>query len=390
MTVAGIVVPMSNEVRLGVVGVGGMGSHHVRSMPQIRDCRLTAVCDIVPEKMDAAGEGVNKFIDSAELIRSGEVDAILIATPHYFHTTIGIDALNNGLHVLTEKPVAVHKADCERMIAAHKGGKQVFAAMFNQRTDPHYKRIRQIVKSGDLGEIQRVNWIITDWFRTEAYYASGGWRATWAGEGGGVLLNQSPHNIDLLQWICGLPSRIDARCGFGKYHRIETEDEVTAYLEYPNGATGVFITTTGEAPGTNRLEICGDRGRIVYEGDSVMFTRCETPASEVRSTSPESFGSPGYWNCEIPVRGGGGQHKEILQNFVDAILTGKELIAPAAEGINSVQMANAMLLSAWTGKPVDLPLDGAAYEAALKEKIAKSNFVKEETREAVVDMAKSF
>jgi predicted dehydrogenase len=351
---------------------------------------LAAVCDIVPERMEQAPDEATRFNDSAALIRSGEVDAVVIATPHYYHTTIGIDALQNGLHVLTEKPISVHKADCERLIAAYRGNGQVFAAMFNQRTDPHYQRIRRIVKSGDLGEIRRVNWIITDWFRTEAYYASGGWRATWSGEGGGVLLNQCPHNLDLLQWICGMPSRIDAHCGFGKYHRIEVEDEVTAYLEYPNGATGLFVTTTGECPGTNRLEISGDRGKIVYEGGRILFTRTEAEVPEFRSASPEAFGSPGTWNCEIPVGGYGGQHKEVLQNFVDAISEGHELVAPAPEGINSVEMANAMLLSAWTSAPVDLPLDGAAYEQALKEKIASSTFSKGEVKAAKVDMAKSF
>lgn len=389
MSGEGIVNLMSNEVRLGVIGVGGMGSYHVATLPQLRNCRLTAVCDIVPEKMEAGGDA-KRFTDSAELIRSGEVDGVVIATPHYFHTTIGIDAMRNGLHVLTEKPISVHKADCERLIAAHQGKGQVFAAMFNQRTDPHYQRIRRIVKSGELGELRRVNWIITDWFRTEAYYASGGWRATWSGEGGGVLLNQCPHNLDLLQWICGVPSRIEAHCGFGKYHRIEVEDDVTAYLEYPNGATGVFVTTTGEAPGTNRLEIGGDRGKIVYENGRIQFTRTETTVPEFRSTSPEAFGSPGMWNCEIPVNGYGGQHKEVLQNFVDAIRDGTELIAPAPEGINSVEMANAMLLSAWTSQPVDLPLDGANYEAALKKKISESKFAKGEVRAAQVDMAKSF
>ncbi|MEJ5169485.1 MAG: Gfo/Idh/MocA family oxidoreductase [Fimbriimonadales bacterium] len=381
---------MADEVRLGIIGIGNMGSHHVRSMPQVRRCRLTAVCDVVPAKMDWI-DGVAKFTDSRELIRSRQVDAVLVATPHYDHTTIGIDALDNGLHLLTEKPISVHKADCERLIAAHRRNPNLkFAAMFNQRTDPHYQRIRRLVRSGELGEIQRTSWIITDWFRSEAYYASGGWRATWAGEGGGVLLNQCPHNLDLFQWICGVPSKIEGRCSFGKYHRIEVEDEVTAYLEYPNGATGVFVTSTGEAPGTNRLEIVGDRGKLVYESGRILFERTEVSVREFRETTPHAFPVVPTWRCEIPVGGYGGQHLEVLQNFVDAILDGVELIAPAEEGIHSVEMANAMLLSAWTGRAIDLPLDGALYEAELKQRIATSTFVKESVREAVVDMESSF
>lgn len=381
---------MAGEVRLGIIGIGNMGSHHVRSMPQVRRCRLTAVCDLVPSKMDWI-DGVEKFENSRDLIRSGLVDAVLVATPHYDHTTIGIEALDNGLHLLTEKPISVHKADCERLIAAHRRNPNLkFAAMFNQRTDPHYQRIRRIVRGGELGEIQRTSWIITDWFRSEAYYASGGWRATWAGEGGGVLLNQCPHNLDLFQWICGVPTRVDAKCAFGKYHRIEVEDEVTAYLEYANGATGVFVTSTGEAPGTNRLEIVGDRGKLVYESGRILFERTEVSVKEFRETTPHAFPTVPTWRCEIPANGYGGQHLEIVQNFVDAILDGAELIAPAEEGIHSVEMANAMLLSSWTGRPVEMPLDGALYEAELKKRIETSSFVKAPAKEAVVDMQSSF
>lgn len=375
-------------VRLGIIGLGNMGSAHIASMPKIRRCELTAVCDVDAAKL-ARYPDVKRFESSEALIRSGEVDAILVATPHYAHTTIGIDALQSGLHVLVEKPISVHKADCERLISAYTDRSKVFAAMFNQRTDPHYQRIRRIVQNGELGEIRRTNWLITDWFRTETYYASGGWRATWGGEGGGVLLNQCPHNLDLFQWICGMPSRVRAFCGFGKYHHIEVEDEVTAYLEYPNGATGVFVTTTGEAPGTNRLEIVGDRGKIVYENGNVVFTRTEQSVREFLQTSKASFDSPATWRCEVPVNGYGGQHVEILQNFVDAILDGKELIAPAPEGIHSVELANAMLYSAWTGQAVDVPLDAAAYESALKEKIANST-IKKTVVEAEVDLSKSW
>jgi len=366
-----------------------MGSGHVAGMPKIKNCELTAVCDVDTGKLAKYAQ-FKQFEDSAEMIRSGDVDAVLLAVPHYFHTTIGIDAMQNGIHVLTEKPVAVHKADAQRMIDAHTDPKLVFAAMFNQRTDPHYQRIRRLVQSGELGEIQRTSWIITNWFRTATYYASGGWRATWRGEGGGVLLNQCPHNLDLFQWICGMPSKVRAFCSFGKYHDIEVEDDVTAYLEYPNGATGIFVTTTGEEPGTNRLEIVGDRGKLVYEDGKIVFTRTESSVREVLNTSKQSFTSIPSWICEIPVNGYGGQHCEIVQNFVNAIEMGEELIAPAREGIYSVEIANAMLYSSWTDSTVNLPLDAAAYEAALQERIATSRYEKPAVVEAEVDMAASF
>lgn len=367
-----------NNVRLGIIGLGNMGTGHAKAhMPKITGAELTAVCDIVPAKMDPY-EGVSKFESSAALIRSGLVDAVLIATPHYFHTTIGIDALQNGLHVLTEKPISVHKADCERLIRAYENVKQsgkspVFAAMFNQRTDPYYQAIRNLVQSGELGEIRRTNWIITNWFRTAAYYASGGWRATWGGEGGGVLLNQCPHNLDLFQWLFGMPVRVRALCGFGKYHDIEVEDDVTAIYEYANGGTGVFVTTTGETPGTNRLEVVGDRGKLVYENDTIIFNRTTVPVQEFCDTTKEVWSDAPNWRCEIPAKGHGGQHIEVLQNFIDAIRENKALIAPAPEGIHSVVLANAMIWSGLQGgKPIDIPFDGVAYEAKLQELIANS------------------
>ena len=250
------------QVRIGIIGIGGMGGSHAHQIldGKIKGGKLVAVCDIDERQFKKfEGKELKTFTSSAEMIRSGEVDAVIVATPHYAHTTIGADALKQGLHLLVEKPISVHKADCEKLIAAYDARpkkKQIFAAMFNQRTDPRYRKVKELIDRGEIGELTRVNWIITDWFRTQSYYDGGGWRATWGGEGGGVLINQCPHQLDLLQWLCGKPSSIRAFCGIGKRHHIEVEDEVTAYLEYDNGATGVFITSTGEAPGTNRLEIC--------------------------------------------------------------------------------------------------------------------------------------
>ena len=371
------------KVRLGIAGLGNMGSHHAREIGagKIPRLELAAVCDAKPERLVPFPQYKN-FAGSAEMIRSGAIDAILISTPHYDHTNIGIDALKSGLHVLVEKPISVHKADCERLIAAHKNKKQIFAAMFNQRTDPYYIKIRELVQSGELGEIRRVNWIITNWFRTEAYYASGGWRATWAGEGGGVLLNQCPHNLDLFQWIFGMPKSVRSFCKFGKYHDIEVDDDVTAYFEYANGATGIFITTTGEAPGTNRLEITAERGRVIYENDEIKFTRNEAPMSEFSRTTSQGFAMPGVWEVKIPAQGHGGQHNEILANFTEAILDRKPLVAPAAEGIRSVELANAILFSTFQNKTVEFPLNAKAYAAKLKQLSAKSKFKKKVVKTA--------
>jgi predicted dehydrogenase len=382
------------NVRIGIVGVGNMGFSHATQIlsGKIGRLELTAVADIDPAKLTRVAQ-VPGFADADAMIASGLVEAIIIATPHYAHTSIGIQALKAGLHVMVEKPISVHRADCERLIAAHTDKHQVFGAMFNQRTDPYYIKIRDLIRSGELGEIRRVNWIITDWFRTEAYYSSGGWRATWGGEGGGVLLNQCPHNLDLFQWMFGMPATLRARIGFGRYHDIAVEDDVTACMTFGNGATGVFITSTGEAPGTNRLEITAERGKLVYEKDIITFTRNEQEMSRFSRTTDKGFGRPATWDISIPVPHHGGQHNEILQNFTDAILDGKPLVAPAAEGIHSVELANAMLLSAWTDTEVSLPIDGRKYERMLKKKIAGESGKKTKRKDRSVpsdDFAKSF
>lgn len=383
----------TREVRLGVVGIGGMGGVHAQTVldGKVSRCRLAAVCDADATRLAEFDGKAQAFTDSRAMVRSGEIDAVLIATPHYAHTTIGIDALEQGLHVLVEKPISVHKADCERLIAAHRKRRQVFAAMFNTRTDPHYKKVKMLIEDGHLGELMRVNWIITTWYRTERYFAAGGWRATWKGEGGGVLLNQCPHQLDMLQWLCGMPVKVRGFCGLGKRHDIEVEDDVTAYLEFKNGATGVFITSTGEAPGTNRLELAGENGKVVVEDGNVRFTRNEQSAITFCKTADGPFATPDTWNIDIPVDGEGGQHLEIMQNFTDAILDRKPLIAPAKEGINSVELANAILLSSLLGKAVDVPISGKAFERRLKKLAAESTFVKKTVKTGGrVDMAASF
>jgi predicted dehydrogenase len=384
---------VSNKVRLGVIGVGNMGTAHADTVVggKVKRCEITALCDVNPARMQKYADNIKRFTDSRALLRSGAVDAVLIATPHYSHTTIGVEALDQGVHVLVEKPISVHKRDCEQLVAAHKRNKKViFAAMFNQRTDPKYKKIKQLLAAGELGKLTRMSWIVTDWFRTEAYYASGDWRATWAGEGGGVLLNQCPHNLDMLQWLCGMPTKVRAFCAIGKYHNIEVEDDVTAYLEFPGGFTGVFVATTGEAPGTNRLELVGDNGKLLMEGGKITFQRNEIPVAKFSKTDKGLFSKPASWHCEIPAPGNAGQHAEITQNFVNAILDGGALIAPAEEGLNSVELGNAMMLSSMSDKTVELPMNGLAYEKLLKKLVKNSKFRKKTVAATADDMTKSW
>jgi predicted dehydrogenase len=373
-------------VKLGIAGIGTMGAIHAQSVLEgsVPRCELTAVCDPKAERLNQF-PSVQGYGSVDDFLRSSEMDAVLIATPHYSHTAIGIRALEAGRHVLVEKPISVQKSDAERLIAAHHDPNQVFAAMFNQRTDPFFLKLRQLIQSGDLGAIRRVSWTITNWFRTEAYYRSSDWRATWAGEGGGVLLNQCPHNLDLFQWIFGMPAQVRAFCHFGRYHDIEVEDDVTAYLEYGDGMTAVFSASTGEAPGTNRLEVAAERGKVVIENDLFLFTRNEVPMSEFSRTDPGRFSAPQTWDIQIPIKGHGPQHNGVLENFVSAILDGTPLIAPARDGLNSLELANAFLLSSLEKRVVQLPLDGALFNQHLQKLIAASTRQKPGVSGAVSD-----
>ena len=380
-----------NTVRLGLIGLGNIGRFHADYLRagKVSRAQLTAVCDAVAP-LDSY-QPLQTFTDAEQMMRSGAIDAVIIATPHYQHTTLGMAAFQAGLHAMVEKPISAHKADAERLIAAHQQHpKLVFAGMFQLRTEPRYTKIRQLIQGGELGPIVRLNWIITDWFRTEAYYASGGWRATWKGEGGGVLLNQCLHQLDMLQWLCGMPARVRGFCQLGRFHNIEVEDNVTVCLEYPNGATGVFVSSTGETPGTNRFEIVGTRGRLVLENNRLTFTRNEADMLEFSRTARTGFARPDVWNVEVPFDNAANQHAVVMQNFVDAILDGAPLIAPGAEGIHSVELANVMLYSSLLGQTVELPMDSAAYERKLQQLIAESKFEKKVRPVSAEDFTKSF
>jgi len=380
------------SVRLGLIGLGNIGQHHAAYLMagKVNHAELVAVSDAVPSKLEQY-KPLKIFHTGEELIDSGLVDAVIIATPHYQHTSLGIAALKEGLHVMVEKPISAHKADAERLIAAHRARPElVFAGMFQLRAEPRYLKIRNLLQSGELGQVIRMSWIMTDWFRTEAYYASGGWRATWKGEGGGVLLNQCLHNLDVLQWLLGMPSMVRGFCQLGRFHEIEVEDNVTAYLEFPNGASGTFVSSTGEAPGTNRFEIAGTRGKLVLENNRLLFTRNESDALQFSKTAKLGFAKPDVWNVEIPFENAANGHAILIQNFVNAILQQEPLIAPGAEGIHSVELANVILYSSLLAQDVKLPMDGVAYERKLNELIASSKIQKKVVQCSNEDFTKSF
>ncbi len=386
------------KIRIAVIGVGVMGSLHARDIHGLENTELAAVCDINPARADKYAQmyAVPAFYTHAEMLAQADLDAVLIATPHYDHPRIAIDAFERGLHVLVEKPIAVHVQAAQEMIAAYQAARLqhpdlVFAVMFQQRTYGFWKKIKSLIQEGELGKLVRTTWIITDWFRTQSYYDNGDWRATWKGEGGGVLLNQCPHNLDLYQWFVGMPSRVAGFAAIGKYHHIEVEDEVSAYLGYENGMVGQLVTSTAESPGTNRLEIVGEKGKLVFEDGTLTFYRSRYSMFEQIKTSLSGYQPVENWTIKVPYRHHGQSgHKLVIENFANAILKGEELIAPAVEDINSLTIGNAIMMSSFLGHPIDLPMDAAAYAAKLQSLIETSRFEKVIVERDIKDFGSSF
>lgn len=383
------------KIKLGILGIGNIGTVHTNNIidGKCPEVELYAICDLLPEKMEWVKEkvaDVKCFTDVEQMMDSG-IDAILICVPHYDHPKYAIMAMKKGIHTLVEKPAGVYTKQVLEMNAVAASANVKFGLMMNQRTNCIYRKMREIVQSGEMGEIKRTSWIITDWYRPQAYYNSGGWRATWSGEGGGVLLNQCPHNLDLWQWICGMPTKIDARLHYGKWHDIEVEDDVTAYVEYENGATGIFVTTTGDIPGTNRFEITLEHGKLIAEGGKLKMWKSEMSEPEFSRTNTEAFGWPEIVESEVETDGENPQHAGVLNAFASAILRDTPLVANGEEGINGLTISNAMHLSSWLGREITVAeFDHELFYEELMKRVATSRKKTTVNTDVVVKMGDSF
>ena len=368
------------KVRFGIVGCGNMGTGHARNFREgkIENGVLTAVCDINPRKLEPFkerfGDSIAYFDNAEDMYKSGLCDCVMICTPHYSHPELSISALDHDLHCIVEKPAGVYTLQVKEMLARAEKSDKILGIMFNQRTNPAFKEMKKMIAEGKIGEIKRTNWIITDWYRTQYYYDTGAWRATWAGEGGGVLYNQAPHQLDLFQWIIGMsPSKVHAFCHYGKWHDIEVEDDVTCYVEYPNGATGVFITTTADAPGTNRFEVTGTHGTLIFENNKLYYKQLTKDERLHCMECNKGFEMPEQLpTVEVEISGDNPQHVGITNNIANAILGLEPVYAPAKDGLAGVQLANAMHLSSWLNESVTLPIDDELFYEELKKRIAVS------------------
>ena len=373
-------------VRYGIIGLGVQGTHYAINIFDkgiAENAVVTAMCDIDPEKIEAMKKKTeNKdavyFTDYVEMLDSGLCDAVLVEVPHYQHPEMVMESLKRGINVICEKPAGVYTGQVREMNALAESSSAKFGMMFNQRTNCVYRKMREMIQSGEIGELQRVTWIITNWYRTQKYYDSGSWRATWEGEGGGVLINQSPHQLDLVQWVVGkLPTAVNGFCKYGKWHDIEVEDDVTAYFEYDNGATGVFITTTGEYPGTNRFEVSGTKGKLVVDAGKLFFHKNNVDSLEHSRTSAYTHVTPKVEVIEVETDGKNPQHAGIINNFTNALLGREELFVAGTDGIAGVELMNAIELSGFRGgERVTLPVDPDEYLKELNKRLESSRFTR--------------
>jgi predicted dehydrogenase len=383
-------------IKLGIIGIGNMGTVHSKNIFEGKcpEIELSAVCDLKDEKVEWIKNEhpeVAIFKDAEEMMDSGKIDSVLICVPHYDHPKYAIMAMKKGLHTLVEKPAGVYTKHVLEMNKVADECDVVFGIMMNQRTNCVYRKMRELIQSGEFGKIRRANWIITDWYRPQAYYDSGDWRATWSGEGGGVLLNQCPHNLDLYQWICGMPTKVHAKMFFGKHHDIEVEDDVTSYWEFENGATGTFITSTGDVPGTNRLEVLLEGAKLLCEDGKVKMWKLEMFESEFSRTNEVAFAAPKMEYIEVETDGKNEQHVGVLNAFAGAILRGEPLVADGREGINGLTISNALHMSGFLGKEIEIKnFDHDLFYEELKKRIATSRRKEKVNENATVNMGDSF
>ena len=385
-----------DKIKLGIIGLGNMGSGHAGNVVggKCPDITLAAVADINADRIKWGRENLSEetiyFDDAIKMLDSGLINACIISVPHYDHPKYAIECMKRGIHVMVEKPAGVYTKQVREMNEeADRHPEVVFGMMFNQRTNCLYRKLHELVKSGEYGEIRRVNWIITDWYRPQFYYDSGNWRATWAGEGGGVLLNQCPHQLDMWQWLCGMPKKVNAFLHYGQWHDIEVEDDATVYMEYENGATGVFVTTTGDAHGTNRLEIQMDRAKLVVENNKLMLEEYEMTEQEFSKTNTKPFATVNSTVSEVETDGENPQHIGVLNAWADAILRGGKLVADGREGINGLMLSNAIHLSAFLGKEVEIPFDEDLFYDELMKRVAGSK-VKTNVKQVYADTSNTY
>ena len=358
-------------LRVAVVGAGAnIAAQHFEAIAALDRLELVAVCDVNEGRREqvVARTGARFYADVERMLREASADLVAVITPHPSHAELAEAALASGAHVLVEKPMAVTVSEADRMLRAASAAGRILAVSFQQRFAPMTERLSGWLRSGELGEVQRVA-IHEPWLRTAAYFAAAPWRATWQGEGGGVLMNQAPHALDLLTNLLGLPSRVHGLTRTAR-HTTACEDTAHALLEWPGGAIGHFASSTSEPETGRRLEIVGDLSKVLVEGDLLRRWDYSPGLKEHISSSPEPFGRVAVSERPPERLSPGATHKQVYADLVEALDQGRPPRCGPEQGRQSLELANAIALSSWTQRPVELPLDRAAYDAALAERQA--------------------
>ena len=339
------------KVRFGIIGCGVIAPWHARAITNLGEAELVACCDIIPERAEnlAADFGISRFYtDHHELLASDEVDAVCVCTPSGLHAPVTIDAAKAGKHVMCEKPVEITLAKIDAMVTACRDAGVKLGVIFQRRTLPTCRRIKQAIESGKLGKMVLGDAYLK-YFRSQEYYDSGDWRGTWELDGGGALMNQGVHMVDILRWIMG---PIDTIYAFADHlaRKIEVEDTACAVIKWQSGAFGVLQGTTSVTPGMHhRLELHGELGSITTEGDNIV--RWSVPGEEKKAddkvaegesaaTDPKAIGTEG--------------HQLQIQDLCHAIFEDRDPMVTGEEARKAVEVILAVYESARTGKPVKL------------------------------------
>ena len=345
-----------------------MGGNHARGFGEIEEATLVAVADVNAETAAKVAQetGARAFESAEELIEQGDVEAILIATPHFFHPPVAEFAAARGVHVLSEKPLAVTVSAADAMVAAAAAGGVLLGVMFQQRLESARVQMKQFVESGALGELHRIS-MVAPWYRPQAYYNMGAWRGTWKGEGGGILMNQAPHSLDQFLWLMGAPAKSVQAMADTRLHQIEVENTAMALVDFGPGKMGYFYASTAEVPGGERVELAGDKGLLVLEGGKLRFFELESPISEHLPSAQGGFDAPkGHWR-DIEVTAQGGGHREVTRAFCRAVRAGDaaQMVADGHDGVAALELANSILLAGYTRRQVELPVSRVAIDEML-------------------------
>lgn len=363
-------------IRLGILGIGAMGQKHAQNVHagRVDGMRLSAVADPSPERAAWAAEnlsGAAYFEDPSALLQSDAVDAVLVAGPHHLHSRQAAKAVAHGKHVMVEKPVGIRASQIEPIVEAAKARNLVYCCMFNQRISPVNQRIHRMIRDGELGPLRRVTLLMTNCYRPQSYFDAAAWRATWSKEGGGMLVNQLSHRLDLLTWWLGLPVRVRAHLGYGKWHDIQVDDDVNVFLDYGKQGTATLVASTGDCPGVSLLAIQGDRGKLSLEaGERLRFYRLKTPESEFSRTYEGGFGEPEQEVLDLMCADADPAHLGMLQNFADSIAGRAAPVAPVESALDSLRLTQAIYLSDWQSQDVALPADNALFDGLLAQRVA--------------------